>query len=123
MKLNHINLVVTDVAGAISLFENHFGFTCIENRKDVLAVLANTDEFVVVLWSSKLNKDQTAHYPENFHIGFYQPDTDAVVALYEKVKENFAIENEPRKMRNTFGFYFYFEKLLIEISVMPASFA
>ncbi|GAB3787499.1 VOC family protein [Spirosoma horti] len=123
MKLNHINIVVTDIPAAISLFEKHLGFNCIQNRKDAIAVLTNTDEFALVLWSSKLNKEASVHYPENFHIGFYQPDNEAVIAIYERLKtENVVFESEPKNIRKTFGFYFHFDSLLIEISVIPASF-
>lgn len=123
MTLNHINIVVSDIPKAISLFENHLGFKCIDNRKDMIAVLTNTHEFALVLWCSKLNKTQTVEYPENFHIGFYQPDREAVIAIYEKLQsEQVVFESEPRKIRNTFGFYFHFERLMIEISVVPTSF-
>lgn len=123
MKLNHINIVVTDIPKAISLFENHLGFKCIANRKNMIAVLTNTDEFAMVLWCSKLNEVQTVQYPENFHVGFYQPDRESVIAIYDKLQgEQVAFESEPRKIRNTFGFYFHFEALMIEISVIPASF-
>lgn len=120
MQLNHINLVVTDVPAAIRLFEDHLGFTCIDNRRDVVAVLMGSDNFVMVLWSSTLNKTDDVAYPENFHIGFYQANKESVLALYEKLNnENLVFESEPKKLRNTFGFYFHFDKLLIEISVLP----
>jgi catechol 2,3-dioxygenase-like lactoylglutathione lyase family enzyme len=123
MKLNHINLIVTDIPKAINLFENYFDFRCSVNRHNNIAVLTNSNEFALVLWSSMLNKEHTTHYPENFHIGFYQSDADAVTAIYEKLKTaNVVFESEPKKIRNTFGFYFHFESLMIEISVIPSSF-
>ncbi|CAN5484488.1 hypothetical protein BH09BAC4_BH09BAC4_42750 [soil metagenome] len=79
------------------MFEKHLGFNCIQNRKDAIAVLTNSDEFALVLWSSKLNKVHTVHYPENFHIGFYQPDQETVIAVYEQLKgENLLFESEPK---------------------------
>lgn len=121
MRLNHINLVVTDVAKAVRLFEHHLGFTCLENRKDAVAVLTNEDNFVLIFWASKLNKTAAVSYPENFHIGFYQQDKDAVMKIYEGlINEEVTFESEPRKLRDTFGFYFHFDKIMIEISVLPA---
>jgi len=121
MKINHINLVVTDVAGPIKLFEDHFGFTCIENRKDAIAVLTNEDNFVLIFWSSKLNKESTVSYPENFHVGLYQEDKESVLKIYEQLQnKNLVFDSLPQKMRNTFGFYFYYESLMIEISVLPS---
>lgn len=121
MKINHMNLVVTDVDKAARLFENHLGFKCIENRKDVISVLTNEDNFILIFWASKLNKTDAVNYPENFHIGFYQEDEASVKRIYEAIKnEEVTFESEPQKLRNTFGFYFYFEKLMIEISVRPS---
>lgn len=121
MRLNHINLVVTDVAKAIRLFEQHLGFTCLENRKDAVGVMRNEENFILIFWSSKLNKTTTVSYPENFHIGFYQQDKEAVVKIYEGLKnEDVTFDSEPRKLRDTFGFYFHFDKIMIEISVLPA---
>jgi catechol 2,3-dioxygenase-like lactoylglutathione lyase family enzyme len=121
MKINHINLVVTDVTKAIHLFENYLGFKCIENRKNVVGFLTNEDNFVLIFWAAKLNKSDVVNYPENFHIGFYQQDEASVIRLYEAIKnEEVTFDSEPQKLRNTFGFYFYFEKLMIEISVRPS---
>lgn len=87
-----------------------------------MAVLENDHNFALVIWGQVLNKkEEVPEYPENFHIGFYQPDEEAVWELYNKLKEEESLKLEagPRKIRNTFGFYFYFEQLMIEISVDP----
>lgn len=121
MKINHINLVVTNVSKAVNLFESFFGFKCIGNRKDAVAVLTNEDNFVLIFWSSKLNRSDAVNYPENFHIGFYQPDRESVLKVYNDLQnEDLAFDSAPQKLRNTFGFYFHFDKLMIEISVLPS---
>ncbi|GEJ47593.1 MULTISPECIES: VOC family protein [Chryseobacterium] len=122
MSLNHINLVVKDVDKALHLFTNYFGFSTIVNRNSKMAVLENRDQFALVIWGQVLNKkEDIPEYPENFHIGFYQQDQEAVWNMYRKLRkeENLRFEGEPKSIRNTFGFYFYFEYLLIEISVNP----
>ncbi len=122
MGLNHINLVVKEVDQAVSLFANHLGFNLITNRNGKMAVLESSHQFVLVIWGQELNrKDEIPEYPENFHIGFYQKDEDAVWEIYNRLKEveGLKLESEPKKIRNTFGFYFYFEKLMIEISANP----
>ncbi len=117
MTLNHLNLVVPDVSRAILLFETHFGFTCVENKgRDSIAILRNSDDFVLVLMSSRLNKSENVSYPENFHIGFLQKDKESVIQIYEKLQtERLVFESEPRKIRDTFGFYFHFDNVMIEI--------
>ncbi|MDP9955024.1 catechol-2,3-dioxygenase [Epilithonimonas hungarica] len=122
MSLNHINLVVKDVDKALHLFTNYFGFSMIANRNSKMAVLENNDQFALVIWGQVLNKrEDIPEYPENFHIGFYQEDQEAVWNMYRKLREeeNLRFEAEPKSIRNTFGFYFYFENLMIEISVNP----
>lgn len=122
MNLNHINLVVKEVDQAVHLFTHGLGFSLIVNRSSKMAILENDHNFALVIWGQVLNKkEEVPEYPENFHIGFYQPDEEAVWELYNKLKEeeSLKLEAEPRKIRNTFGFYFYFEQLMIEISVNP----
>ena len=122
MNLNHINLVVKEVDQAVHLFTHCLGFSLIVNRNSKMAVLENDHNFALVIWGQVLNKkEEVPEYPENFHIGFYQEDEDAVREIYQKLKghEGLQMESEPKKIRNTFGFYFCFEKLMIEISVNP----
>ncbi|WP_294291671.1 VOC family protein [uncultured Chryseobacterium sp.] len=122
MNLNHINLVVKEVDQAVHLFTHGLGFSLIVNRSSKMVILENDHNFALVIWGQVLNKkEEVPEYPENFHIGFYQPDEEAVWELYMKLKEeeSLKLEAEPRKIRNTFGFYFYFEQLMIEISVDP----
>ncbi|WP_374459263.1 VOC family protein [Chryseobacterium taeanense] len=122
MNLNHINIVVKDVNKAVNLFTTHLGFSLIVNRNSKMAVMENGNNFALVIWGQKLNhKENMPEYPENFHIGFYQKDEEAVWKIYEKLKTeaDLQFENEPKKIWNTFGFYFFFEKLMIEISVAP----
>lgn len=122
MNLNHINLVVKEVDQAVHLFTHGLGFSLIVNRSSKMAILENDHNFALVIWGQVLNKkEEVPEYPENFHIGFYQPNEEAVWELYNKLKEEESLKLEagPRKIRNTFGFYFYFEQLMIEISVDP----
>ncbi|WP_145855072.1 VOC family protein [Pedobacter suwonensis] len=122
MDLNHINIVVKNVNNAINLFIKHLGFSLIVNRNSKMAVLENGNHFALVIWGQELNhKENVPAYPDNFHIGFYQKNELAVWEIYEKLKTeaNLSFESEPKKIRNTFGFYFFFEKLMIEISITP----
>ncbi|HEY5367796.1 MAG TPA: VOC family protein [Hanamia sp.] len=115
MKLNHINLVVNNVAKAIHFFETYFNFNCVEIKGDsIIAILVNEDEFTLVLTKAK---DGHAKYPESFHIGFLQRSAEDVTRLYHQLKTARLVdEQEPRKIRDSFGFYFNFENIMIEIS-------
>lgn len=122
MYLNHINLVVKDVDKAVDLFTHNLGFSLLVNRKSKMAVLESSNNFALVLWGQQLNNDEhIPQYPKNFHIGFYQRDERTVNEVYEKLVNDSSLkfESAPKKIRDSFGFYFYFENLMIEISVTP----
>mgnify|MGYP001152802541 CR=1 FL=1 len=122
MELNHINLVVKDVDKAVELFGTHMGFELLTNRNGKMAVMENNKNFALVIWGQVMNNEEKIpDYPQNFHIGFYQENENAVWQIYDKIKGELYLRMEgvPKKIRNTFGFYFYFENLMIEISVNP----
>ena len=114
MKLNHINLVVSDVKETINLFETYFNFKCSNIKGDnIIAILKNADDFTLVIMT---NKDGKAIYPDAFHIGFMLDSPDSVTETYEKLKAGgIAVGQEPGKIRDSFGFYFNFDNIMIEV--------
>ena len=113
MTINHINLVVSNVAAARNLFETNFGFTCTLNKGDnVIAVLENQEHFTLVLMTDKGDMK----YPANFHIGFLMQTTQEVSDTYQLLKKNgIPVERAPGKVRNSFAFYFRFDTFMIEV--------
>ena len=114
MKLNHINLVVSNVAEAIIFFETYFNFKCTDIKGDnIVAILKAADDFTLVIMTSKEGK---AVYPDAFHIGFMLENTTAVTETYEKLKSgSINVGQEPRKIRDSFGFYFTYDNIMIEV--------
>ena len=114
MKLNHVNLVVSNVAEATSLFETYFNFKWTAIKGDnMIAVLKGADDFTLVLMR---NKDGKAMYPDAFHVGFMLDSENAVTETYEKLKSGgVAVGKEPGKIRDSFGFYFNFDWVMIEV--------
>lgn len=114
MVLNHLNLPMPDVAKAIVFFETCFGFTCVEQKGDAaLAVLRGADGFILVLMRAK----EEPFYPKFFHIGFLQQDQPSVDRVFEHLKNYPGLEVPvPGKIRDTYGFYFHFDSLMIEVT-------
>jgi catechol-2,3-dioxygenase len=114
MKLNHINLPVNDVGNTVSFFEQYFGFTCTEVKGDfIIAVLKGADDFILVLMKAK----ETAVYPQAFHIGFLQETKTAVDHIFNSLQNYPSLEiKQPGKIRDSYGFYFDFDCILIEVS-------
>lgn len=117
MTINHLNLPVSNVAEATTFFESHFDFKCIQTKGDnMLAVLKNTADFTLVLMSSRMNQNGNSAYPDAFHLGFMLDGTDKVTETYLKLKKGgIQLDREPQKIRDSFGFYFYFDNLFIEV--------
>ncbi len=114
MKLNHINLVVSNVAEAINLFETYFSFKCKDIKGDhIVAILKGTGDFTLVLMT---DKNGQATYPNAFHIGFMLENEEAVTRTYDTLKNGgITVGQEPRKIRDSFGFYFNFDSIMIEV--------
>ncbi|TGQ65493.1 VOC family protein [Mesorhizobium sp. M00.F.Ca.ET.186.01.1.1] len=70
MKLNHANLVTSEVAALAGFFTSHFGFELVAMRgKDAFAILRGADGFALNLMIP--GKGEAATYPEGFHVGFF----------------------------------------------------
>jgi|SRR5689334_20868664 len=114
MKLNHINLVVKDVDQAIQFFETYFNFKCTERKGDgIVAVLKGSDDFTLVVMKAK---EDAPVYPDAFHIGFMLDGEDQVIETYQQLKAVGVVSGqEPKKIRDSFGFYFTYQNVMIEI--------
>lgn len=103
MTLNHINLAVNDVPANQSFFETYFGFQQIAGNRATLSVLRNEGGMVLAL--SNFNAATNVEYPEHFHIGFIQPNAEAVDAVYERLTgDGFRID-PPRRFHGSWTFY------------------
>jgi len=83
MRVNHINLQVSDVSAARAFFENHFGMDCKFQRRDELAIMDDGAgmEFSV----SNLFHSPPSPYPPDFHIGFILDGESEVRSTYERL--------------------------------------
>lgn len=77
MRLNHMDLPVSDLEATADYFQRGFGFERIPARADGMAILRGEDGFALIL-----QQVERAEYPPGFHIGFLQPSDDAVHAAY-----------------------------------------
>ncbi|MBK8034120.1 MAG: VOC family protein [Chloroflexi bacterium] len=79
MKINHINLTVTDVLAAAEFLEKYFRMTNQGGNKG-FTVLFDDDGLVLSLMKG------SGSYPETFHIGFGQESEAKVNQIYEVLK-------------------------------------
>jgi catechol 2,3-dioxygenase-like lactoylglutathione lyase family enzyme len=83
MRLNHLDLFVSDVSKTRDFFETFLGFRCEATKgKDALSILKDESGFVLVL--SRFREDSPTQYPTDFHIGFLLETVQAVRDAYER---------------------------------------
>lgn len=113
MNINHLNLVVNNLSATVSFFETYFDFNCIAEKGQVISVLKNPSDFTLVIMK---DKQQQPRYPENFHLGFMLDSPEKVDNIHKKlVAGKVNVEQLPGKIRDSYGFYFHFDNLFIEV--------
>jgi catechol 2,3-dioxygenase-like lactoylglutathione lyase family enzyme len=109
MRLNHLDLHVTDVAATAEFLTRYLGLTLIDTRANGgLAILSDGHGLELVL-SQAIEKfgstDQSATGLVSYHIGFIVPDRTEVDAIYAAMREGNVPLHEPREMRGGWLFY------------------
>lgn len=104
MKLNHLNLAVTDVAQAHDFLRRHFGLRDLGTGNDSMAGLYDDDGFALVLM--RVGHAKEIAYPQSFHIGFTQDSEEKVNEINRRLREDGLDVPPPRRMHGAWAFYF-----------------
>ena len=84
MRLQHLNLVTSDVTALAAFFQRFFRFAPYASRGEALVVLRNKEDFILTVMRGKTG--EPAEYPANFHIGFYYDEAAEVEAEHAALK-------------------------------------
>jgi lactoylglutathione lyase len=105
MKLNHLNLSVTDVLEARAFLEKYFGM---ENGggNDNIGFLRDENGMVLTLTSMKVGREDEVKYPATFHIGFIQESEDRVNEINKCLKDDGFDVPPPSRQHGSWTFYF-----------------
>ena len=122
VTVNHTNLTTYNVPELTQLFSSVFGFELLDQRSDKLAVLRNQEGFLLTLMYDKRMTPEQG-YPGLFHIGFLQPDQQAVDLTYDQLNARDYQAPKPAKLDRggppTYGFYLNAPGgVLVEVSTM-----
>jgi catechol 2,3-dioxygenase-like lactoylglutathione lyase family enzyme len=101
MKLNHVNLTVTDVRAAAEFLEKYFGLRRMGGNAG-MSFLSDEDGFVLTLM--KAGKAKPVAYPSTFHIGFFVASEETVNDTHRRLKEDGFDVAEPER-HHAYGFY------------------
>ena len=106
MKLNHINLTVTDVPAAHAFLQTYFGLRPIEGtpRTDAIDILQDDDGLVLTLMRAKRHAEVV--WPASFHVGFMRPSPEQVDELNRRLRDDGFNPPAPRRFHGSWTFYF-----------------
>jgi catechol 2,3-dioxygenase-like lactoylglutathione lyase family enzyme len=80
VKLNHVNLTVTDLSSTVAFLEKYFGLRQ-HGGDDKFTVLFDDDGLILTLM-----KGGQVSYPRSFHIGFAQESDEKVNEINQRLK-------------------------------------
>jgi lactoylglutathione lyase len=101
VKLNHVNLTVTDVKAATEFLKTYFGLRRMGGNAG-MAFLTDDDGFVLSLM--KRRRSDTSPYPSTFHIGFFVTGEDTVDEINRRLREDGFDVAAPER-HHAYGFY------------------
>jgi catechol 2,3-dioxygenase-like lactoylglutathione lyase family enzyme len=105
MKLNHINLTVTDVRAASKFLVKYFGMRNMGGNAGMGFLTDDEEEWGFVLTLMKANKETQGKYPGNFHIGFFIDSEETVDKIYRRLKKDGFDVPPPERNNHAYGFY------------------
>ena len=103
MKLNHINLTVTDVQAAKKVLETYFEMKSYEGGSKNFEALYDDSGMVLTLMTAGHAKE--VKYPATFHIGFGQESEEKVNEINQRLKDD-GFDVQPPERHHAWTFYF-----------------
>lgn len=106
MKLNHLNLTVSNVPEAHRFLEKYFGLRGYEGMEPREAMSFMSDDGGMLLALFRGAKDSETKYPAGFHIGFIQDSEEQVNQINQRLREDGYQVPKPARLHNSWTFYF-----------------
>src|SRR5260370_2536814 len=88
MKLNHLNLTVSNVLETHRFLEKHFGLKDYGARKPDEAMGSMSDDNGLILALFRAAKGTEVKYPPGFHVGFVQESEAQVDEINQRLRED-----------------------------------
>ena len=101
MKLNHVNLTVSDVPAAANFLETYFDLKSMGGNAGMM-FLTDDDGFVLTLM--KAGRNVIVDYPGMFNIGFFVADEATVDRINHRLRED-GFDVAPPERHHAYGFY------------------
>jgi lactoylglutathione lyase len=104
VKLNHVNLTVSDVPATRDFLERYFGMRPYGEGMKNFDVLFDDDDLVLTLIG--VGKSKQVTYPRTFHIGFIQPTEEDVDTINARLTADGYEVDPPSRQHGAWTFYF-----------------
>ena len=105
MRLNHLNLTVTDVPETHAFLQKYFGLRDMGGNNNI-ALLSDDNDIVLTLTSMKVGRESEVKYPSTFHIGFIQESEERVNEINQRLKDDGFDVPPPSRQHGSWTFYF-----------------
>jgi catechol 2,3-dioxygenase-like lactoylglutathione lyase family enzyme len=105
MKLNHLNLTVSDVPAASEFLVKYFGLRSMGGNAGMGFLTDEDDTWGFVLTLMKGGQKEPFKYPGNFHIGFFVENNEKVDEIYRHLKDDGHAAEPPEHHNHGYGFY------------------
>src|SRR5580704_2651935 len=86
MKLNHLNLTVTDPVKTQEFLIKYFALKPRGKGNHNMAFLSDDNGIVLSLMNPKVGRESEVKYPATFHVGFIQESEQAVDEINQRLK-------------------------------------
>ena len=106
MKLNHLNVTVSNVPETHRFLEKHFALKGYGGREPGEAMSFLSDDNGMVLTLTRAAKGTEVRYPASFHVGFIQESEKRVDEINERLREDGYDVPKPARMHGSWTFYF-----------------
>ena len=106
MKLNHLNLTVSDVPEAHHFLEKYFGLKGYDGMRPREAMSFLSDDSGMLLALFRTSSGSGVKYPPGFHIGFIQDSEEAVNEINQRLRDDGYEVPKPARLHGSWTFYF-----------------
>lgn len=106
VKLNHLNLTVSNVPAAHQFLEKYFGLRGFNGMqpREAMSFMSDDNGMLVALFRAANGTE--AKYPAGFHIGFIQETEEQVNQINRRLREDGYEVPEPARLHGSWTFYF-----------------
>jgi lactoylglutathione lyase len=106
MKVNHLNLTVTDPVETQQFLVKYFGLKPRGKGNQNMALLSDDNGMVLSLMNMKMGRESEVKYPATFHVGFIQDSEEEVNEINRRLKADGFDVPPPSRQHGSWTFYF-----------------